>query len=162
LFILLKNKLCTQDGLQQAYTLLNNLSRINSSTRSMIIKHLLSGTRELGLAVCKEIEILMEEAIKYNHNTMLIAPGQPSTSAAAGYNDDTMDSNVQHTSSLVSAYSQRSQQQQQQQQQTTIQQNLINSFSNLVILSPKTKQIRELQLPSMSLLPSSSKIEKNF
>jgi hypothetical protein len=128
----------------------------------MIIKHLLSGTRELGLAVCKEIEILMEEAIKYNHNTMLIAPGQPSTSAAAGYNDDTMDSNVQHTSSLVSAYSQRSQQQQQQQQQTTIQQNLINSFSNLVILSPKTKQIRELQLPSMSLLPSSSKIEKNF
>jgi hypothetical protein len=58
----------------------------------MIIKHLLSGTRELGLAVCKEIEILMEEAIKYNHNTMLIAPGQPSTSAAAGYNDDTMDS----------------------------------------------------------------------
>jgi len=64
----LKNKLCTQDGLQQAYTLLNNLSRINSATRSMIIKHLLSGTRELGLAVCKEIEILMEEAIKYNQN----------------------------------------------------------------------------------------------
>ena len=82
----LKNKLCTQDGLQQAYTLLNNLSKINSPTRSMIIKHLLSGTRELGLAVCKEIEILMEEAIKYN-STVNSAPGaQPSTSGKFSLN----------------------------------------------------------------------------
>ncbi len=114
------------------------------------------------LSVCKEIEILMEEAIKYNQNAMLTAPGQPSTSAAAGYNDDTMDSNVQHTSSLVGAYSQRSQQQQQQQQQTTIQQNLIDSYSNLVISSPKTKQTRELQLPSMSLLVEKNSNQKFF
>jgi hypothetical protein len=39
----LKNKQCTQEGLQQAYTLLNNLSKINSATRNMIIKHLLKG-----------------------------------------------------------------------------------------------------------------------
>lgn len=76
----LKNKLCTQDGLQQAYTLLNNLSKINSQTRSMIIKHLLSGTRELGLAVCKEIEVLMEEAIKYNSTVNSVPGTQPSTS----------------------------------------------------------------------------------
>lgn len=75
----LKNKLCTQDGLQQAYTLLSNLSKINSATRSMIIKHLLCGTRELGLAVCKEIEVLMEEAIKFNAANA--TPGaQPGTS----------------------------------------------------------------------------------
>ena len=75
----LKNKLCTQDGLQQAYTLLSNLSKINSATRSMIIKHLLCGTRELGLAVCHEIEVLMEEAI--NFNAANAAPGaQPTTS----------------------------------------------------------------------------------
>lgn len=158
----LKNKLCTQDGLQQAYTLLNNLSRINSATRSMIIKHLLSGTRELGLAVCKEIEILMEEAIKYNQNALLTAPLVPTTSAAAaaaaGYTDDTMDGSatVQHTSSLVGSYSRT------QPATSALQQNLIDSYSNLVISSPKTKQTRELQLPSMSLLVEKNSNQKFF
>lgn len=75
----LKNKLCTQDGLQQAYTLLSNLSKINSATRSMIIKHLLCGTRELGLAVCKEIELLMDEAITFNAANAT-SEAQPGTS----------------------------------------------------------------------------------
>ncbi len=88
----LKNKLCSQDGLQQAYTLLNNLSRINPHTRNMILKHLLSGTRELGIAVCNEIELLMDEAFKYNaataaaitnNETMDVAPALPTTSQSA-------------------------------------------------------------------------------
>ena len=56
----LKNKLSNQDGLQQAYTLLNNFSRINSSTRSMIIKHLLSGTREKFTRLIKEMNIYLQ------------------------------------------------------------------------------------------------------
>jgi len=155
----LKNKLCTQDGLQQAYTLLNNLSRINSATRSMIIKHLLSGTRELGLAVCREIDILMEEAIKYNQNASLTAAAatsnQPTTSAGFNTPDETMDS--QQTGSLLSAYSSRA-----QQATSTVQQNLIDSYSNLVISSPKTKQTRELQLPSMSMLVEKNSNQKFF
>jgi hypothetical protein len=69
----LKNKQCTQDGLQQAYSLLNNLSKINSATRNMIIEHLLKGTRELGLAVCREIDVLLDEAVKYTQSMPHIA-----------------------------------------------------------------------------------------
>ena len=42
------------------------------------------------------------------------------------------------------------------------QQNLIDSYSNLVISSPKTKQTGELQLPSMSLLVEKNSNQKFF
>ena len=143
----LKNKLCTQEGLQQAYTLLNNLSKINGATRNMIIKHLLRGTWELGLAVCKEVEVLHDEAVKYNQT---VAANQPTTSAAAAA-EDTMDAQ----NSIMAAYSSL-------RPQPTTQQNLIDSYSNLVISSPKTKQTGELQLPSMSILVEKNSNQKFF
>ena len=143
----LKNKLCTQEGLQQAYTLLNNLSKINGATRNMIIKHLLRGTWELGLAVCKEVEVLHDEAVKYNQT---VAANQPTTSAAAAA-EETMDAQ----NSIMAAYSSL-------RPQPTTQQNLIDSYSNLVISSPKTKQTGELQLPSMSILVEKNSNQKFF
>ena len=155
----LKSKQCTQDGLQQAYTLLNNLSKINASTRTMIIMHLLKGTRELGMAVCAEIETLIEEAVKYNGQQNLssvsaaattITGQQPTTSsaAAAGADENMMDALPATLPSgrLISA-----------------QQTLIDSYSNLVISSPKQKTARgELQLPSMSILVEKNSNQKFF
>ncbi|CAF0785839.1 unnamed protein product [Brachionus calyciflorus] len=143
----LKKKLCTQDGLQQAYTLLNNLSKINSATRNLILKHLLKGTRELGLAVCKEIETLLDEAIKYNQT---VASAQPIVTG-----DESMDSATNPTTSLLASYTTRP-------SGSSTQQNLIDSYSNLVISSPKTKQTRELQLPSMSVLVEKNSNQKFF
>ncbi len=148
----LKNKLCSQDGLQQANTLLNNLSKINSSTRNMIIQHLLKGTRELGLAVCKEIEILMEEAIVYNQTALAAAAAAAAATTATS--EDSMDS------SIVASYAQQSSSRPTTSSNT--QQNLIDSYSNLVISSPKTKQTRELQLPSMSNLVEKNSNQKFF
>ena len=165
---MLKNKLCTQEGLQQAYTLLNNLSKINGATRNMIIRHLLKGTRELGLAVCREIEVLNDEAIKYNATN---AANQPTTSATAATavggasslasEETSMDvaTSSHQPNSIMAAYSiippstSRT---------TTTQQNLIDSYSNLVISSPKTKQTGELQLPSMSILVEKNSNQKFF
>ena len=167
----LKNKLCTQEGLQQAYTLLNNLSKINGATRNMIIKHLLKGTRELGLAVCKEIEVLHEEAVKYIAANPVNLPttstggaGAKSSSAAASAipedaSMDTATSSSHQPNSIMAAYSiippstSRN---------TTTQQNLIDSYSNLVISSPKTNQTGELQLPSMSILVEKNSNQKFF
>jgi E3 ubiquitin-protein ligase HUWE1 len=185
----LKNKLCTQEGLQQAYTLLNNLSKINGATRNMIIRHLLKGTRELGLAVCKEIEVLHEEAIKYNATTTtLTSQQQPqqqqqqpttSTNAAAAATttqawsaaatsatthgedmDTAVATNSHQPNSIMAAYSMIPPST--SSRNTTTQQNLIDSYSNLVISSPKTKQTGELQLPSMSILVEKNSNQKFF
>ena len=118
----------------------------------MIIKHLLSGTRELGLAVCKEIEVLMDEAVRFNSIS-----AQPTTSAGS---DETMEG-ISSSSSLPPAPASFVQPRQPS-TQVVQQQNLIDSYSNLVISSPKTKQTGELQLPSMSLLVEKNSNQKFF
>ncbi len=159
----LKNKACTQDGLNQAYTLLNNLSKINGPTRTLIIKHLLDGTRELGFAVCQEIDTLLEEAIQYKPSEPVVAPTQVddkpliqtatnTTTTYAGGDEDTTDSLM--SSNLPGTSYELLQQ--------STQQNLIDRYSNLVISSPKTKQVRELQLPSMSKLVEKNSNQKFF
>jgi hypothetical protein len=148
----LKNKLCTQDGLQQAYTLLNNLSKVNSATRTMIIQHLLKGTRELGMAVCAEIERLLDEALKYN-STQVLRSQQPTTSAAAA-NDENMMAVDGGALTPQGGSGNRL---------FSAQQTLIDSYSNLVISSPKQKTARgELQLPSMSILVEKNANQKFF
>ena len=154
----LKNKACTQDGLNQAYTLLNNLSKINGSTRSLIINHLLDGTRELGLAVCQEIDTLLDEALQYKPTEPLTAPATTTTVTQSeeknliGGDEDTTDSLM--SSNLPGTSYELLQQ--------STQQNLIDRYSNLVISSPKTKQVRELQLPSMSKLVEKNSNQKFF
>jgi hypothetical protein len=54
-----------KDGLNQAYALLINLSKINGATRNLITGHLIAGTGELGFAVCQEIYPLLEGALQY-------------------------------------------------------------------------------------------------
>ena len=164
----LKNKACTQDGLNQAYTLLNNLSKINGATRNLIINHLLDGTRELGYAVCQEIGTLLDEALQYKPTEPINPPAQtednkhiigayPATTTttitgSGGGDEDTsdslMNSNLPGTSYELM-------------QQSTLQ-NFIDRYSNLVISSPKTKQVRELQLPSMSKLVEKNSNQKFF
>ncbi len=139
----LKNKQCSQDGLQQAYTLLNNLSKINSATRNMIIQHLLHGTQELGMAVCKEIEVLLDEAVRFNTQTQLAVGGVASITTDSDVSMDAQPSTSTSSNRLFDR-------------------NLIDSYSNLVISSPKTKQTRELQLPSMSILVEKNSNQKFF
>ena len=167
----LKNKLCTQDGLQQAYTLLNNLSKINSATRHMIIQHLLRGVRELGLAVCREIDMLMDEAVKYNQSVAAAAAeaaAVAAAAAAAASSDESAAPVASESGSLMASYAQQqpSTSRSASSMATTAQhaahQNLIDSYSNLVISSPKSKQSRELQLPSMSLLVEKNSNQKFF
>jgi E3 ubiquitin-protein ligase HUWE1 len=160
----LKNKACTQDGLNQAYALLNNLSKINGATRNLIISHLLDGTRELGYAVCQEIDTLLEEALQYKPSEPVNPPtttqtedkhiidSYPTTAGGEGGDEDTsdslMNSNLPGTSYELM-------------QQSTLQ-NFIDRYSNLVISSPKAKQVRELQLPSMSKLVEKNSNQKFF
>jgi hypothetical protein len=141
----LKNKACTQDGLNQAYALLNNLSKINGATRNLIISHLLDGTRELGYAVCQEIDTLLEEALQYKPTEPVNPPptttqtedkhiidSYPATAGGEGGDEDTsdslMNSNLPGTSYEL--------------MQQSTQQNFIDRYSNLGISSPKAKQVR--------------------
>ncbi len=158
----LKNKQCSQDGLNQAYTLLNNLSKINSATRNLIIRHLLEGTRELGFAVCQEIDALLDESKHFKTTDALSQTTTATTSTAAsqttargGPEDDTT------TDSVMSNYNTSGTSYDTLQQHST-QQNLIDRYSNLVISSPKAKQTHELQLPSMSKLVEKNSNQKFF
>jgi E3 ubiquitin-protein ligase HUWE1 len=156
----LKNKLCTQDGLQQAYTLLNNLSKINAPTRTMIIQHLLKGTKELGMAVCNEIERLLDEAVKYNHHNPAVSQQRAASVAAAPDQDTMMDVAA---SSSTSPLNNNNAGGGSNRMFSTQQQTLIDSYSNLVISSPKQKTARgELQLPSMSILVEKNANQKFF
>ncbi len=123
----------------------------------MIIQHLLKGTRELGLAVCKEIDLLMDEAIKYNQNVTMQAAA---AALATGDEAQMMDSS-QNIPSIMASYAQQGSSRPST-SGTATQQNLIDSYSNLVISSPKTKQTRELQLPSMSMLVEKNSNQKFF
>jgi len=145
----LKNKACSQDGLNQAYVLLSNLSKINSATRNLIIAHLLEGTRELGFAVCAEIEQLMNEAV--------MAAKSDAAKSASMINEDESSSTGGDSLMTMGAPSTAT---------TTINiqgQSLIDRYSNLVISSPKAaKQVRELQLPAMSKLVEKNSNQKFF
>lgn len=51
----LTSKACSEEGLEDATSLLLQLSQANTATRTSVLTLLLAGARELGLTVCAHI-----------------------------------------------------------------------------------------------------------
>ena len=58
----LTSKSCSEDGLEDATSLLLQLSKANSATRVAVLELLLQGARQMGLVVCGHIRSLCHEA----------------------------------------------------------------------------------------------------
>ena len=52
---------CSEDGLDDATHLLSNLSRCSMGTRELILMMLLDGVRTIGLTLCSQISILLDD-----------------------------------------------------------------------------------------------------
>ena len=62
----LTSGICSEDGLEDATTLLLQLSRVDSHTRDVILNLLLDGARDIAYTLCGEIKALLEELRVYN------------------------------------------------------------------------------------------------
>ncbi|XP_015767939.1 PREDICTED: E3 ubiquitin-protein ligase HUWE1-like [Acropora digitifera] len=59
---------CSEEGLEDATTLLLQISRLNSQTRDSVLQLLLEGARRIGEALQKNIALLLNELIEHNRN----------------------------------------------------------------------------------------------
>ena len=60
---------CSEEGLEDATTLLLQISRLNSQTRDSVLQLLLEGARRIGEALQKNIALLLNELIEHNRNS---------------------------------------------------------------------------------------------
>ena len=64
----LTSGMCSEEGLEDATTLLLQISRLNSQTRDSVLQLLLEGARRIGEALQKNIALLLSELIEHNRN----------------------------------------------------------------------------------------------
>ena len=62
----LTSGICSEDGLEDATTLLLQLSKIDKDTRDTILSLLLDGARDIAYILCSEIKRLLLELKEYN------------------------------------------------------------------------------------------------
>lgn len=67
---------CSEDGLEDATTLLLQVSRLNADTRDAVLLLLLMGVRQLGHVLQEHIAHLLEELRKYNATHATITPSE--------------------------------------------------------------------------------------
>ena len=63
---MLTSGVCSEDGLEDATTLLLQLSKINKDTRDSVLVLLLDGARDIAFTLCAEIKTLLTEIREYN------------------------------------------------------------------------------------------------
>ncbi|XP_076447673.1 E3 ubiquitin-protein ligase HUWE1-like isoform X2 [Babylonia areolata] len=129
----LTSKACSEEGLDDATSLLLQLSWANNATRHTILALLLEGARTLGLTVRQHICSLLEELRNLN----------------AQHLDDSEDSRDGETSSA-------------QQVKGVVADRFTGGGSVVVSAPSKIKSGRELQLPSMSQLTNKTSSQHFF
>lgn len=65
----LTSGMCSEEGLEDATTLLLQVSRLNSQTRDSVLQLLLEGARRIGETLQQNIAVLLNELIEHNRNT---------------------------------------------------------------------------------------------
>ena len=63
---MLTSGVCSEDGLEDATTLLLQLSKIDKDTRDSVLVLLLDGARDIAFTLCAEIKKLLTEIREYN------------------------------------------------------------------------------------------------
>lgn len=74
---------CSEDGLEDATTLLMQLSRGHGFTRQTVLALLLEGAKEIGFALCSDIRKLLTEVRQYQESAEFQGDEDPSTSAGS-------------------------------------------------------------------------------
>lgn len=132
----LTSKSCSEEGLEDATSLLLRLSQNDPVIRDIVLKLLLQGARQLGQTVCQHINNLSEELKRLN-----LDDGQPSTS---GEQDDDKFSKSKRVKGVI-------------QDRFTKNPILIAGTSN-----KHNPSIREVQLPSMTALTCKTSSQSFF
>ncbi|XP_064606987.1 E3 ubiquitin-protein ligase HUWE1-like isoform X3 [Liolophura sinensis] len=131
----LTSKACSEEGLEDATSLLLQLSRANNSTRSAVLNLLLAGGRELGFTVCGHIRNLMAEL----------------RSVIAKYKESQGDEDIKDPDMPVTFPGKG------------VLPDRFAAGTNVVVAAPaKVKSVRELQLPSMPALTSKTSSQQFF
>lgn len=134
----LTSKSCSEDGLEDATSLLLNLSQCSNTTRSIIIRLLIKGATFLAVTVQSQIKELMTDLRALNRTGRPVGVTQPI--------------DPQHSSSGSSASS----------KSKGILQDRFTKETVVITASSKQKQTCELQLPSMVPLISKTSSQSFF
>lgn len=78
----LTSGMCSEEGLEDATTLLLQVSRLNPQTRDSVLQLLLEGVRRIGKTLQQNIAVLLSELIEHNRN----APQKDETELKKGTN----------------------------------------------------------------------------
>ncbi|WAR27034.1 HUWE1-like protein [Mya arenaria] len=132
----LTSKACSEEGLEDATTLLLQVSMANRATRSSVLDMLLGGARQVGLSVCQHIRLLFEELVSLREKQTGLEPDL----SEEGRDQDVVQSG----------------------QGKGVLQDKYTGHSVIVMAPKKLKTGRELQLASMSKLTSKSSSQHFF
>lgn len=139
----LTSKSCSEDGLEDATSLLLNLSQCSNTTRSIIIRLLINGATFLAVTVQSQIKELMTDlrALNRTGRPVVATGGTPPTTAV----------DPQHSSSSSASSKSKG-----------ILQDRFTKETVVITASSKQKQTCELQLPSMVPLISKTSSQSFF
>ncbi|XP_039631653.1 E3 ubiquitin-protein ligase HUWE1 isoform X3 [Polypterus senegalus] len=131
---------CSEEGLEDAANILLQLSRGDAGTRDTVLKLLLTGARQLGYTLCKQIGTLLAELREYNLE-------QQRRAHSDAHSPDGMQEDQPHSAKLKGKMTSR-----------------FDTAENVVIVASQKRTLggRELQLPSMSSLTSKTSTQKFF
>ncbi|XP_036389844.1 E3 ubiquitin-protein ligase HUWE1 [Megalops cyprinoides] len=131
---------CSEEGLEDAANILLQLSRGDATTRDTVLRLLLTGARQLGYTLCKQIGTLLAELREYNLE-------QQRRAHADAHSPDTTPDDPAHSARLKGKMTSR-----------------FDGAESVVIVAAQKRTLggRELQLPSMSSLTSKTSTQKFF
>ncbi|KAI1892343.1 hypothetical protein AGOR_G00132390 [Albula goreensis] len=131
---------CSEEGLEDAANILLQLSRGDAPTRDTVLRLLLTGARQLGYTLCKQIGTLLAELREYNLE-------QQRRAHADAHSPDATPEDAAHSARLKGKMTSR-----------------FDGAESVVIVAAQKRTLggRELQLPSMSSLTSKTSTQKFF
>lgn len=131
---------CSEEGLEDAANVLLQLSRGDPTTRDTVLRLLLSGARQLGATLCRQIGTLLAELREYNLEQQRRA--QSEAPSPEGVPDE------QPPSAKLKGKMQ----------------SRFDTAESVVIVASQKRALggRELQLPSMSVLTSKTSTQRFF
>ncbi|KAK2885499.1 hypothetical protein Q8A67_016336 [Cirrhinus molitorella] len=131
---------CSEEGLEDAANILLQLSRGDAPTRDTVLRLLLSGARQLGYTLCKQIGTLLAELREYNLEQQRRARAD-AQSPEASHEDPSITTRLK--GKMTSRF---------------------DGSESVVIVAAQKRTLggRELQLPCMSSLTSKTSTQKFF
>jgi E3 ubiquitin-protein ligase HUWE1 len=158
----LTSKSCSEDGLEDATTLLVNLSQCSDRTRHMILELLIHGAISLSFMVQQHINDLMVELRELNkkHKPLNKNAQAACSSSSGGYmNSDELDSNNQNDANLLSSYGSNGGN---NSNRGGVLQDRFTKDTVVITAPFKMKTPYDLQLPSMAPLVSKTSSQAFF